>query len=92
MKADDRRMMGVTGQGRTETLMPAGAGGPNTHCCSCLQPQTSESPQSPPQERKPRQRLGEKRFGKKRLLIGLRYSCYRVSLDCRGARPARHAW
>lgn len=51
---DDRRDR--TGQGRAETSMPMGAASPNAHRFSCLQPQTSEGPQSPPQERKQRQR------------------------------------
>lgn len=51
----------------------------------------------PTKETEAQKRLGEEGFGKKRLLIRLRYSSYRVSPDGRGARaaqpgPARHMW
>lgn len=86
----DKRMIAVTGQDREGQR------------CRCLWVLTAPMPialalretpkPTPRKETEAEKRLGEKRFAKKSLLIGLHYSCYRISLDCRGVRPARHAW
>lgn len=89
MRGHCRTIVG-TAQGRTDL----DARGPFALCLCHPKPQRDPKAH-PRKETEAQKRLGEERFGKKRLLIRLRYSSYRVSPDGRGARaaqpgPARH--
>lgn len=59
--------------------MAIGADSPSAHSLCAPKPQRHPKP-APRKETEAEKRHGEKRFGKKRLLMGLRYSSYRVAL------------
>lgn len=75
-ESEDEGTQEDSGGDRTVTSMTIGADSPSAHSLCAPKPQRDAKP-TPRKEAE-----AEKRFGKKRLLIGLRYSSYRVALAC----------
>lgn len=78
-ESEDEGTQKDNGGDKIETLMAIGADSPSAHSLCAPKPQRHPKP-TPRKETEAEKRSGEKRFGKKRLLMGLRYSSYRVAL------------